>query len=600
MDNDEKLSFRHLANRSVRRVSAAAPVEFAATIVAQLLGAISLAVVLLCGRSIASRLTAGPPVTSVGDVLLPVVCLAGALFVAGLATVSLSEARVVIGERLVRHVQADVIDVATSVDYERFEEQGFNDLRDRAVNQGPNHALQLVYDLVGLVTAVVTSVSLLVVLAATVPTVLPLMVLVGAPFLLAGRISAQLAFRAAYELTPDDRLRWSLFSALVGKSEAKEVRVYDLQGPLSARWADLYEARVQRMRSVAYRRLLLNGGASIASSLLVAVLLVVVVGASISGRISVADAAIAIVALQQLSSRVRTSAHTAGSLRQSALFLEDFERFRRQRRVGGEVASTAVEPLPAFFALEVRGLHFRYPGTDREVLTDIDLDIGHNEVVALVGTSGSGKSTLAHLIAGLYAPTDGVITWDGEDVATIERSRFWASVAIVYQDFVRYQLTAGENIALGDHRHSHDEDGVRRAAERASIADVIDRLPKGYGSMLSRTYDDGVELSGGEWQRLAIARSFFRNAPLVILDEPAAALDAIAERELFERLQQLCVGRSALLISHRFSTVRLASRIYVMRDGRIEEHGTHDELIARDGHYAAMFRLQAAGYVDVA
>ena len=597
MDKHERLPFWQLANRSIRRVFAAAPVEFGGTIVFQVLGAVSLAVVLLCGRSIASRLTDGPAVTSVREILGPVACLAGALFVAGLARVSQSEARVVIGERLVRHVQADVIDVAASVDYERFEEQDFNDLRDRAVNQGANQALQLVYDLVGLVTSVVTSLSLLVVLAATVPNILPVMVLVGAPFIVAGRASARLAFRAAYDLTADDRLRWSLFRALVGKSEAKEVRVYDLRRPLRNRWADLYESRVQRMRGVALRRLFLNGGASVASSLLVAVLLVVVVDASIDGRVSVADAAIAIVALQQLSARVRTSANTAGSLRQSALFLEDFERFRRQRRTVSEAPS--ISRLPAFSSLDVRSLSFRYPGTHREVLTDINVHIGHNEVVALVGTSGSGKSTLAHLIAGLYEPTAGVITWDGQDVTAIDRARYWASVAIVYQDFVRYELTAGENIALGDHRRLDDHVGVRLAAERASIGHVLDRLPKGYESMLSRTYDDGVELSGGEWQRLAIARSFFRDAPLVILDEPAAALDAVAERELYDRLRELCVDRSALLISHRFSTVRLASRIYVMRDGRIEEHGTHDELIARDGHYAAMFRLQAAGYVDV-
>lgn len=597
MDKDDKMPFWYVASRSIRRVFAAAPMEFSATVVAQLLGASSLAVVLLCGRSIASRLTDGPPVASIQEVLGPVACLAAALFVAGLARVSQSEARIVIGERLVRHVQADVIDVATSVDYERFEEQGFNDLRDRAVNQGANQALQLVYDLIGLVTSIATSLSLVVVLAATVPNVLPMIVLVGAPLLVAGRISARLAFRAAYDLTPDDRLRWSLFRALVGKSEAKEVRVYDLRRPLRDRWANLYEARVQRMRGVAARRLLLNGGASVASSLLVAVLLVVVVDASISGRISVADAAISIVALQQLSGGVRTSANTAGSLRQSALFLEDFEEFRRHRGRVGDVTSTT--PLPAFSALTVRGLHFRYPGTDREVLADIDLEIGHNEVVALVGTSGSGKTTLAHLIAGLYEPTAGAITWDGEDVASVDRASYWASVGIVYQDFVRYELTAAENIALGDHRRGNDEAGVRTAAERASIAEVIERLPKGYDSMLSRTYDDGVELSGGEWQRLAIARSFFRDAPLVILDEPSAALDAVSERQLFDRLQELCVDRSALLISHRFSTVRLASRIYVMRDGRIEEHGTHHELMARDGHYAAMFRLQASGYVDV-
>lgn len=592
----QRPSFWQLATRSFRRTFDAAPRELILTIFGQLVGAGALAVVLLCGRTIAQRMTGTTRLDSIDEIVPSVVCLAVALFLSGLARVAQSEARIVIGELLVRSVQSDIIDVTASVDYQRFEEQSFNDMRDRAIQQGANQALQLVYDMISLITALATSVSLLIVLATTVPNLLPLIVLVGAPFVLAGRASARLAFRAAYDLTPDDRLRVSLFGALSGRDEAKEVRIYDLHGPLRDRWSALFDGRIARMRNVAGRRLLLNGLASASSSLLVAVLLVVVVMAAIDGRIALADAAIAIVALQQMSGRVRTTAGAAGSLRQSSLFLEDFENFR-QHRLEQEPRPRPA-PLKPFTNLAIRGLGFRYPGTDRDVLFDIDLDIGRDEVVALVGTSGSGKSTLAHLIAGLYRPTSGTIRWDDRDISTIDLAQYWRSMSMLYQDYVRYQLTARENIGLGDHEHLDDHDRIRRAAQQASIDRVLEALPNGYESMLSRTFDDGVELSGGEWQRLAIARSFFRQAPMVILDEPAAALDAIAERELFEQLQALCVGRSALLISHRFSTVRLASRIYVMRDGRIDDHGTHDELVARDGQYAAMFRLQAAGYLD--
>ena len=593
---EPKLTFTRLAVRSFRRVFEAARTAFSVTLASQLVGAGALAAVLLCGRTIAEKMTASEPASSIDELLPSVVCLGLALFVAGLARVAESEARIVIGERLVRSVQSDIVAVASSVEFERFEQQSFNDKRDRAIQQGANQALQLVYDLIALISSVATSVSLLVVLASTVPNVLPLMVLVGAPFVVAGRASARLAFNAAYDLTPDDRLRQSLFRALTGKDEAKEIRIFDLHQPLQGRWSRLFDERITRMQGVARRRLVLNGIASASSSLLVAVLLVVVALAALDGRIEVADAAIAVVALQQMSARVRSTANAAGSLRQSALFLEDFEDFRRYQTDRRDAPVPI--PLPPFSTLRVSDLHFRYPGTDRDVLVDIDLEIGRDEVVALVGTSGSGKSTLAHLIAGLYEPTSGTISWDGQDITTIDRLHYWRSLSVLHQDFVRYELTARENVALGDHPSIGDETRIREAARRASIDEVIAALPAGYDSMLSRTYDGGVELSGGEWQRVAIARAFFREAPMVILDEPASALDAVAERELFEQLQALCVGRSALLISHRFSTVRMASRIYVLHNGRLDDHGTHEELMARDGHYAAMFRLQAAGFLD--
>jgi ATP-binding cassette subfamily B protein len=210
------------------------------------------------------------------------------------------------------------------------------------------------------------------------------------------------------------------------------------------------------------------------------------------------------------------------------------------------------------------------------------------------------KSTLAHLVAGLYRPSAGRITWDGVDIADRPRDEHWRSLAVVYQDFVRYELTARENIGISDHQRLDDMAAITEAARRASIDQVVADLPHGYESMLSRAYDGGVDLSGGEWQRIAVARAFFRDAPLVILDEPAAALDAMAERRLYEQLVELCVDRAALLVSHRFSTVRMADRIYVLQHGRVVEHGSHDELIALDGHYAAMFRVQAAGYIDSA
>ncbi|HET9650272.1 MAG TPA: ABC transporter ATP-binding protein [Microlunatus sp.] len=229
--------------------------------------------------------------------------------------------------------------------------------------------------------------------------------------------------------------------------------------------------------------------------------------------------------------------------------------------------------------------------------TDVDLELRSGEIVALVGENGSGKTTPAKLLAGLYTPGEGIISWDGVDVLTYRPSSLRERVTIVFQDFVRYALTAAENIAVGRVADSPDADQVRSAARSAGIETAIDELPHGFDTVLSRTFVGGRDLSGGQWQRVALARSFYRDAPLVILDEPSAALDPRAEHALFTTLRDSLRGRTALFISHRFSSVRGADRIYVLHHGRVVESGNHEELLRRDGRYADLYRLQSDAFV---
>jgi len=589
------LGFWQTAWRAYRWVWRAARRHFVVTLAAELVGAVALAVALLCARSLASELTAGTALESIRPLAPQMTCLAGALFVSGVSVVVQREARLVVTEQVLRHLQAEIVDIAGSVDFERFEDQEFHDLLDRASGHGANRAMQMAYDLIGLANSLVASSALLVVLGSSTPEILPALALIALPFVVASRLSAAIAFRFAHDLTADDRLRSSLFWTLAGKRAAKEVRVFGLQQPLRDRWSSLFDDRIARLERVAIRRTAFNGMASLMASALVAVLLVVIVNAAVAQRVTLADGAIAIVALQQLSVRIRSTASATGSLRESALFLDDFEQFRDLRETDDEVGDVAA--LPPFTSLRVEGLRFRYPGTEQVVLEDVELELRAGEIVALVGASGGGKSTLAHVVAGLYRPTGGRITWDGIDLATVPRSQLWRSIGIVHQDYFEYSLTARENIAISDHRRLDAVEAIEAAAHRAGAHDAISKLPRQYETMLSRAFDGGADLSQGEWQRIAVARAFFRDASFLILDEPASALDALAERRLYEGLADLSSNRSVLLISHRFSTVRLADRIYVLHEGRVAEHGSHTELMELNGHYATLFRAQAAGYV---
>jgi ATP-binding cassette subfamily B protein len=299
-----------------------------------------------------------------------------------------------------------------------------------------------------------------------------------------------------------------------------------------------------------------------------------------------------------LSSRLGSLVTGIGQLYEASLFLEDFTGFVDALPALSASPTRTIPAPDRFSTLVVDSATFTYPSRTEPSLREVSMEIRAGQVVALVGENGSGKTTLAKLLAGLYTPDQGAVLWDGLDVSKCEIEGLRRSVAVIFQDFVRYQLTAHENIGLGRAERLDDREAVRAASVTAGADNFLSTLDRGYDTRLGPQFFGGTDLSVGQWQRVALARALFRDCPFVILDEPTAALDPRAERELFEGLRSVFTGRTALVVSHRFANVRSADRIYVLAAGRIVEHGSHQDLMAGGGLYAELFTLQASTYVD--
>jgi ATP-binding cassette subfamily B protein len=377
---------------------------------------------------------------------------------------------------------------------------------------------------------------------------------------------------------------------------AKEVKLFGLSGFLVDRYAKLSQQFYEANKRLAVRRNLVSTALVSLGTVGYYAAYAVIIYLTVMGRFTIGALTFLAGSFRQSRDLIQRILLSLSQIYEQSLYLRDlFGFFEVQPRVLSRPGARPV-PVPIARGFEFDDVGFRYPGSDRWAVRHLTFTIGPAERVALVGENGAGKTTLVKLLARLYDPDEGRILLDGVDLREYDLESLWKNVGVIFQDFVRYDFVLRENIGVSQVEALADEARISEAARRSLAESVARRLEKGFDQMLGRRFDGGVELSGGEWQKVALARAYLREAQVLILDEPTAALDARAEYEVFLRFAELTKGKMAVLISHRFSTVRMADRILVLKDGELVEQGTHAELVGGGGLYAELFSLQAAGY----
>lgn len=586
-----------LIRSSVALVWSAGPRLWVGLLTLQVVAAVALGLQVLAVQWVLSAVLEVEAKAAVSTAVAPVLMLAGLSALAAVTAACQGQMQRVLGELVAWTMWSKVLRVATGVDLLHFESPGFYDHLNRVQTHAVTRPYQVTHGLLAIAGAAVASIGVGLALASVSPVLLVFVVVGGLPLLLTSRRESRLEFGFSVAQTHVLRERAYLTILQTGRDEAKEVRAFGLGDWLRGRFDQVYERYLSALRRHAARRTLLSLVGQLGTALVLGATLMVLLWLISQGSIGVAEAGAAIIAIRMLATQVQALFRGTQQIFESGLFLDDLDSFLAL----GEPALEQQPASPApegFETIRVQDVRFQYPGSTTEALRGVDLELQAGEVVALVGENGSGKTTLAKLLAGLYRPASGQITWDDTDVTSLEQAGLREQVSVTFQDFVRYAFSGTDNIAVGRVGQPADPEKVRAAARAAGAEAALDSLPEGFDTLLSRLFAGGSDLSGGQWQRVALARSFFRDAPLVILDEPSAALDPRAEHALFSTLREVLGGRTALFISHRFSTVRGADRIIVLDDGQVVEQGTHDDLMAADGLYADLYRLQS--HTDIA
>jgi ATP-binding cassette subfamily B protein len=500
-----------------------------------------------------------------------------------------------LADKYTRHISIRVMKHAAELDLLAYEDPVFYDRLERARVQATDR-LGMIQSIGRLVQQVATVVSLSISIMLFSPWLMLLLVAGVVPAFLGESHFAFLGYAKNFRQTPIRR-HLDYLRVLGGSREAaKELKLFGLNQFLTERFTRLSDEIYAENVALSRRRLIAGSFLSIIGTMGYYSAYVFVIWRTLAGALSIGTLTFLSGAILQASSNIQQIFSTVSGIADQALFLTDLLAFFEMQPTIRSKPHALPSPRPILRGFEFREVSFRYPGSPRLILDRMNFRLQPGERVALIGENGQGKTTVVKLITRLYDPSEGQILLDGVDLREYSLEDLYREVGVIFQDFMRYDMTAGENIAVGRVEELHNLELLRSAARKSMADHVIAQLPRGYDQMLGRRFDGGLDLSGGEWQKVALARAYLRNAQLLILDEPTAALDARSEFEVFHRFAELTAGKMALFISHRFSTVRMADRIVVLDNGRIAEEGSHAQLARMGGRYAEMFEMQAANY----
>ena len=497
--------------------------------------------------------------------------------------------------QLGQRVNVMILEKALTLELTQFEDSEFYDKLTRARREASSRPLSLVMRTFGLGQNGVSLVSYGAILVQFSPWAVVLLMLAGLPSFFAEAKFSGDAFRLFRWRSPETRMQMYLETVLAREDHAKEVKLFALGPLLLERYREIFRRLYKEDRALTIRRDTWGFGLGLIGTLALYGAYAWVATSAVLGLVSIGQMTMYLMLFRQGQAAVSAILSAVGGMYEDNLYLStlyDFLETPAPDRPAGKTSGPKPDDGVRF-----EDVSFTYPGASRPALSGIDLHIRPGESLALVGENGSGKTTLIKLLTRLYQPAHGRVLLDGLDLEQWDELTLRQRVGVIFQDFARYQLLVGENIGAGDVRYFDDQERWREAAEMGMSAAVVEGLPDAYQTQLGRWFKDGQELSGGQWQKIALSRAFMRStADILVLDEPTAAMDAAAEARIFEHFRNLTGNKIAILISHRFSTVRMADQIVVIQDGRIIERGSHEELMLLDGHYAHLFSLQAAGY----
>ena len=499
-------------------------------------------------------------------------------------------------ERLAIHVQLLIMRHANTLDLADFENAAYYDQLQQAQRESANRPVQMVSQVFNLGRSLITFGTMLALLLSLGPWIAAATLLAPIPAFISGSRYGWWGFQQMRRQSPVRRLMAYLTTLLTTDEYAKEIKLFTLGNHFIHRFNRVSSEYYDEIQSLLLRRYWagfawgsLTTIASSGTFLYVALL-------AVRGSISLGQLTIFTGAATQIQGAFQGVLGGFQGIYEHGLYLSTlYDLLERPPRISAPAHPIPVR-RPFTSGIEFRNVTYRYPGRDELALDDVSFSIAPGETVALVGRNGAGKSTIVKLLGRLYDPESGEILIDGQNLRDYDPVELRRQFGIMFQDYATYQLSAGENIGVGNVEHADDLAAIGAAAARAGADAVVAGLPEGFETTLGKWFEGGHQLSGGEWQKVALARGFMRDAQVLILDEPTAALDARAEHDLFARLRDLTRGKMALYISHRFSTVRMADRILVLEHGKLIEDGTHQELMALDGRYAELFELQAASY----